>query len=84
MRLIIFLIAIGLSGCALFRDLDKMAETQRKVCNYDGAFAEGLQDAKSGVAMNSDRIKITCDAPREEEALRGYRDGYMTGTKSKQ
>lgn len=36
MRLIIFLIAIGLSGCALFRDLDKMAETQIKMCNYDG------------------------------------------------
>lgn len=74
---------IGLQGCALLDDLNKIEENKRRVCNYDGAFAEGLKDAKAGLAMNSESVRISCkDTPRGEEASRGYREGYMTGKKS--
>lgn len=41
-------LAFSVQGCALFSDLNKIENTKSQVCNYDGAFAKGLSDAKAG------------------------------------
>lgn len=83
-KTIMFLsILINFGGCAFFSDLDKIHQTEQRVCNYDGAFAEGMNDAKNSQPMDSERIMKYCSGSIKEEAGRGYREGYMTGKKSK-
>jgi len=48
-----------------------------QVCNYDGAYAEGVNDAKSGEDMNLYTLG-KCPADVREEAKRGYREGYTS------
>lgn len=70
-----------LSSCALLNDLNEIDKTKARVCNYDGAFKQGMQDAKAGYPLDSKRITNYCDGVSVDEALKGYREGYMTGKK---
>lgn len=65
-----------IQGCALFDDLNKIEKTKSQICNYDGAFAKGLSDAKAGYSMNSEYIRTYCG--ENKDPLQGYRDGYLS------
>lgn len=64
---------VVLVGCA------SMIEAQRKqVCNYDGAYKQGMNDARENQPMNTS-ISSYCDATETEVTERGYREGYTAG-----
>ena len=76
---LITLFLFSIQGCAalgeFFGDLDKINQTKQRLCNYDGAFAEGTSDAKSGYAIDSKKINSYCE--ENKDALQGYRDGFL-------
>jgi hypothetical protein len=78
--ILVLFILISMPGCAalseFFADLNKIEQTKQKLCNYDGAFTEGLSDAKAGYTIDSKRINSYCG--ENKEAIQGYRDGFLS------
>lgn len=73
-----------LSGCAaVLHDLKSAEDTRIKNCNYDGAFKLGMDEASKGFPLDTNMATIHCDGEEKKQATQGYRDGYMTGKKSK-
>jgi hypothetical protein len=47
-------------------------------CNYDGAYAAGMNEARKRKAMNPSFAE-QCDLLSQEDTQRGYREGYTAG-----
>ena len=65
--------SLPLMGCAAMRQ----AHVDR-VCNYDGAYAWGMNEARDGTAMNPAFLD-TCPPETQAVAKQGYREGYTAG-----
>jgi hypothetical protein len=63
-------------GCA------SLKEHQKKTCNYESAYAIGINDAQEGRPMKSN-IAEGCDEQDKEAVSRGYREGYTSVLKQK-
>lgn len=70
------LLCFSLVGCV------SLKEARKKSCNYESAYAIGVNDAQEGRPMKSD-ISEVCDEPDKEAVSRGYREGYSSVLKQK-
>jgi hypothetical protein len=73
----LFLLLMFSSGCSsLFEAIRK--EYRNNYCNYDGAFALGVNDARENRSM---RIKVAEDCDEQDKSIvsDGYRNGYKEG-----
>lgn len=70
--LVALLVGLSITSCAAMRDA---------YCHYDGAFSQGMNDAREGKRMNGDPAMI-CHEPDKEVVSRAYREGYLRGTDS--
>ena len=53
-----------------------MSNWRQNYCNYEGAFASGVNDASSGKKMDTIGFGNACNALNSEAVQRGYREGY--------
>lgn len=86
MRVFLFLAIFGggLSGCAAIQhNLEQSEMKRQKYCHYDGAFNLGMSDGTDGRAMNTDIATVHCDGAAKQEAIKGYREGYVAGINSR-
>lgn len=74
---LVLTVALVLSGCAAM-----MEQWRDQHCNYDGAFADGMNDARAGHAMNIGQYDTSCHAETVAEARTGYREGFTEGNAS--
>lgn len=59
------------------------AQWKRENCHYDGAYANGMNEARSGKPMNTHQYVGVCPAELEAEILEGYREGYTVGLQAR-
>lgn len=59
------------------------AQWKRENCHYDGAYANGVNEARSGKPMNTHQYVGVCPAELEAEILEGYREGYTVGLQAR-
>ncbi len=71
-KIILALAFTSIAGCA---SIQKAYEEQ--VCNTNGGFQQGMNDARDGKPMDSS-FGSGCENGREA-ALQGYREGYQSG-----
>jgi len=48
-------------------------------CHYDGAYADGMNEARRGLPMNPQQYVGQCPIEIEAEVMDGYREGYTAG-----
>ncbi len=70
-------VVVLLGGCASLRQAQRDA-----LCNYDGAYKAGFNDANERKPMDNE-IEEICPAETRSEAGRGYREGYEAGLKQR-
>ncbi len=75
--LISFLLFVGLTGCAQMQK-----DWEARTCNYDGSYAEGVNDAQNRSKMNPARLTSQCPSNTLAEVQKGYREGYTTQNNS--
>ena len=61
------------SSCAGMKE-DYLA----RICHYDGAFEEGLNDAKSEERMAGEDLALQCSEDKRADVRKGYREGYLS------
>lgn len=66
-------LAFSASGCAAM-----MEAWRTEHCNYDGAYADGMNDARGGKPMNVGQYDHCVDGIAD--AKTGYREGFTNGT----
>lgn len=62
------------SGC--------MATAPPMTCDYDGAYAQGMNEALAHTPMDPARIEAGCPASASGDVLMGYREGYTIGAEA--
>lgn len=61
-----------------------MKENYReRVCNYDGAYEEGTNDAQNGEEMRGSYVANQCHDKVKADVRKGYRDGYTNSKASR-
>lgn len=75
-RLILTLLMFGITSCASMR----MAY-QNEVCNENGGYQRGMNDARAGNAMDQS-FADGCEGESLEVARTGYRKGFNAGLAS--
>jgi hypothetical protein len=70
---------LGLSVMAAACGCESMArDFEERACNYEGAFQQGLNDAKADKKMNSEALAYQCPANTKSDVRKGYREGYSS------
>jgi|GEM_PF-2411669 len=72
--LVALLAITTLAGCA-----ELQRAWQEDHCHYDGAYADGMNDARTGSPMNPASIADACPPQTRPDVQAGYRDGYTNG-----
>lgn len=57
-------------------------EWRKQHCHYDGAYSLGMNEARSGQAMDSQQFIGQCPVEIEAEVMDGYREGYNSGLRA--
>ena len=65
-------------GVAVLLCLTACASLIKESCNRDGAYEKGMNDARSGAAMNSQYAAL-CEEKVQSDVRAAYRQGYETG-----
>lgn len=71
----ILVLTIFTVSCAQMKEAE-----MKRLCNYEGAYNDGHNDAQKNEPMNSDAINTLCSEETKAEALQGYREGYKSAT----
>src|SRR4051812_39048773 len=53
---------------------------REQVCNENGGFAQGMNDAREGKPMNQGFTRI-CDDKLRDQIQKSYREGFVAGIK---
>ena len=68
-------LVMGVAGVACISP----EQWRRDHCHYDGAYADGMNEARRGTAMNPQQYVGQCPVEIEGEVMDGYREGYTAG-----
>jgi len=55
---------------------------RRDHCHYDGAYADGMNEARRGKPMSPQQFIGQCPVEIEAEVMDGYREGYTAGAQA--
>ncbi len=69
-------LSVFVSSCA-----SMMKDWQDTNCNYDAAYAAGMQEYQNGAQQKTNQY-AACEGPSRNEALKGYREGYAKAMES--
>ncbi len=77
-RALVIVIASHVFGCAAFNP--SLTGTD---CNFDQAYARGMNDGSRGRQMFSEWVGKSCAPETQADVQTGYREGYIAGRDSR-